>query len=150
VIVRNAKPQDQKAIFKIAMLMTENYPGLKPDKEEINAIIRTAISAGKHFCRVIEHESSVKAVLVCLVSKGWSQRLGGNIVLWYSEVPGGGTELLRNMKSWMSDRRAVLAIGLIPDFDMGDKPINIAKKVGFVKQGSIYTLFNNEVTHGVP
>lgn len=142
MIIRPATLSDKHAIFEIAKTQVARYP-LKLDVEKLNELVIEAISSPRHFTQVIEKEGEIKGVLVGLTSDNlWAQRQNCNISLWVSKVPGGGAKLLRLFRDWVKSRRAIKVAGMSPDLELDPRALSLAERIGFVKHGGSYLLYN--------
>ncbi len=143
-MIRPATLADVQAIFDMAMLETEMYSKLHPDKEKIRKGIIQSISSAKHFCWVGEHDGKVTGVLIGLVSPNlWAQRTNCFIALWKSNVVGDGIKLIRAFKNWMQDRRVIRVAGIVPDTDeISPRAMLLAEYLGFERCGGAHLYFN--------
>jgi hypothetical protein len=141
-VIRSATPADKESIVGLARKQMERYP-LRPDKEKINELVTLAISSARNFAWVVDIGGIVQGVLIGLTSDNlWAQRQNCNIVIWVSEVPGYGDQLLRKFKSWVEDRRAIKVSGMCPDLEVDPRALKLAERIGFKRHGGAYLLYN--------
>lgn len=141
-MIRPATLADRGAILEIALEQATRYP-LRPDLENMKALITDAISSAKHYCYVVEHEGRVSGVLAGLTSNNlWAQRQNCNITLWVSKVPGAGAALLRGFRDWVKSRRAIKVAGMCPDLELDPRALQLAERIGFKRHGGAYLLYN--------
>lgn len=146
-MIRPATLNDVSAILSVSTALAIDYP-LRADKDRMKAVIIEVISSRSHFAMVDVHNGIVRSVLLAMVGDNlWAQRKFANVMLWWSDKPGSGVNLLRRFKKWVVSRRAIRIAGFAPDIDLEERTLAIFEHLGFRKSGGAY-LFVNGVIHG--
>ncbi len=121
------------------------YPRLKFDRDKVVKVATEVISSARHFCWVsVSEHGHVKGAIVGATSENmWAQRQSCHIPLWVSDIPGEGVKLLRELKNWITSRRAVKVAGFAPDTDDIDPRVwKLASMLGFKRYGGAYLFYN--------
>ena len=152
-MLRDMKASDRGVVAGWARkLAAEKYPFLRPDVEKINAVLQEAQLSNRHYARVrVDAQDVAGAVLIGATSEiFWAQRKHCAVVLWYSQLPGAGAELLRDFRQWVLDQRPIRAAGLQIDCEVDPRALKLADRIGFKQRGGAYLLYTREVAHGFP
>jgi hypothetical protein len=143
-MIRRAAPADRAAILAAATALAKaHYPQMKQDFPKMAGVISEAVSSAQHFCWVCEEEGRVRAVLLALTSPNiWAEKRCCTALLWVSDVPGVGMELLREFARWVRGRKGIKVAGFSPDVDVDPRTWALVERVGFRKSGGSYLLYN--------
>jgi hypothetical protein len=143
-MIRPAVLADVNAIIDIAMVQTEMYSMLKPDREKIRKGIVLSISSAKHFCWVSEAAGKVSGALVAVSSDNlWAQRQNCLVALWVASVVGDGRKMLKEFLKWVDSRRIIRVAGFVPDTDEIDsRAWRLIERFGFRRCGGVHLLYN--------
>jgi hypothetical protein len=144
-MIRPATLSDVNTILLIAEREVLKYPRLKPNLQKMRKVLIETISSAKHFCWVSCGElGTPSGVIVAAVSENmWAQRQSCNVVLWIAEIAGDGVRLLRELKNWITSRRAIKVAGFAPDTDDIDPRVwQLASMMGFKRYGGAYLFYN--------
>jgi len=140
--IRPAKLDDRDVVLKLAKEQAKRYP-LKVDEKKMLTLFREGVSSAQDFVWVVEDNGQVGGVLAAFTGENlWAQRRNCNIVLWVSEIPGGGAALLREFRNWVVPRRGTKVAGMSPDLDIDERALHLAERIGFKKHGGAYLLYN--------
>ena len=141
--VRPATLSDFNAILKISLEQCARYEHMRADRDRLKETITTSISAKAHCALVATVDDKVVGALIGLTSGSiWAQKQNCGIVLWASKRPILMRTLLKEFKMWLKPRRAIRVAGMSPDLDCDPKVWSIAQRIGFVKEGGSYLLYN--------
>jgi len=101
------------------------------------------ISSKSHCALVaVKDDEIVGTLLAATTQNMWAQRQACGIALWVCKVPVLMKTLLQEFKVWVKPRRAIKVAGLCPDIDCQDSVWSLAERIGFVKHGGSYLLYN--------
>jgi hypothetical protein len=140
--IRPATMGDMEVVLQLAKEQAKRYP-LKVDQSKMVQLFREGVSSAQNFVWVVEDEGRVGGVIAAFTADNlWAQRRNCNIVLWVSEVPGGGAALLRKFRDWVKPRHGVKVAGMSPDLDIDGRALRLAERIGFKKHGGSYLLYN--------
>lgn len=141
-MIRPATDKDYDALYDVLEKFCALYP-LRPDHERMGSLLTEAIAEGRHFSMVVEQDEELRGALLAYSGRNfWAQRNFCNVVLWYSELPGEGRELLRRFKKWALGRRTSIRVaGFTPDIDVDPRAWLLAERVGFARHGGAYLLY---------
>lgn len=143
MIIRPATLADRDAIFDMAMEQAELYPLLRPNIDNIKALITDAISTARHYCVVARHRGKCEGVLVAFtMNNAWAQRQHCAVMLWVSKYPCAGAAMLRMFRDWVKGRRAIKVAGFAPDVNLDPRVWQLAERIGFERHGGAYLLYN--------
>jgi hypothetical protein len=145
-MIRPATLMDIEAILYIAQREAQvKYPQLKHDMRKMHKVLVEVISSARNFCWVsVSEDGHIKGAIVAATSENmWAQRQSCHIPMWVSSIPGDGVKLLRELKNWITSRRAVKVAGFAPDTDDIDPRVwKLASMLGFKRYGGAYLLYN--------
>jgi hypothetical protein len=113
------------------------YPELIPDIEKIHWLVRSATTEMSHYARTVGAVGEPKAVLIARVNPNlWAMKKHATILLWYSELPGGGATLLREFRDWVKEQGNIVMAGFEADWIAFDeRPFQLAERIGFKRRG---------------
>jgi hypothetical protein len=115
------------------------YPELIADIDKVHWLIRDCVNNSKvHYCRVVGDEGKPEAALFTRVENNlWALKKHCVLLLWYSERPGAGIALLRDLRRWVDENKAqIVAAGFAADWvSLHEGPFKIAERVGFKQRG---------------
>lgn len=121
------------------------YPELIADIEKAHWLVKTCINeSDTHYARVYGEEGQPKAALLTRTQhNSWAIKKSASVMLWYSEVPGMGAQLLRGFREWCDENSSQIVIaGFIGDWvASSDAPFKIAERVGFKQRGGGFFYF---------
>lgn len=115
-MIRPAKPQDVKAIVRMGRkaLDAAGYKGLFVDPDKLLAEAKECVSSARHFSWVSELDGEVVASVVGRVDPFmWFKGQQLSIVQFYTEAPGEGVKLLRQLRKWYIGRAGIRAITFV-------------------------------------
>lgn len=145
MLIRNMLTGDRHVIFERAKALAElMYPALKVDIKKINDELE---AIGRYeYAKVVARRENC-AVEGCLIARTapnlWAQRNHAAIVLWYSDLPGGGVALLRDFRQWVQSSRKIRLAGFAHDSEyMAPEMLKLVERVGFKEHGGSYMLYN--------
>jgi hypothetical protein len=145
-MIRPATLADVEMIVFMAQNETYRlYPRLKFDRDKVRKVAIEVVSSAKHFCWVsLSEHGHIKGAIVAATSENmWAQRQSCHVPMWITTVPGDGVKLLRELKKWITSRRAVKVAGFAPDTDDIDPRVwKLASMLGFKRYGGAYLLYN--------
>lgn len=148
-MIRPATLSDIDAILRITRReAVVKYPRLKFDETKVRKVLIEVISSARHFCWVSCTETNranwaTGAIVGATSENMWAQRQSCHIPMWITDVPGDGVKLLRELKKWITSRRAVKVAGFAPDTDDIDPRVwKLASMLGFKRYGGAYLLYN--------
>jgi hypothetical protein len=151
-MIRQATLADMPAILLLArQLATTYYPRLKWDPSRSASQLRAAISSARHFAQVGEHTSgAIASALIAVVNDGWwHQRCASAVLLWTSSVPGQGSKLLREYRTWCDSRAIIKVSGFSPDCDVDSRVWLLAGRLGYKLYGGAYLRYRGD-DNGTP
>ena len=145
-MIRPATLMDVATVLAIAQREAKvKYPRLKSDVDKMRKVLIEVISSARNFCWVsCDEDGDVAGAIVAATSENmWAQRQSCHIPMWITTVPGDGVKLLRELKKWITSRRAVKVAGFAPDTDNIDPRVwKLASMLGFKRCGGAYLLYN--------
>jgi hypothetical protein len=145
-MIRPATLSDISAILYLAQQDVEGkYPQLKPDANKMRRILTEVISSARHFCWVsCDKAGDVAGAIIGASNENmWAQRQSCHIPMWTSAIPGDGVRLLRELKNWITSRRAIKVAGFSPDTDDIDPRVwKLVERMGFKRYGGAYLFYN--------
>lgn len=145
-MIRPATLADLETVLGIAEAEAAiRYPRLKSDTGKMRKVLIQIISSAKHFCWVsVTRDDAVTGAIVAITNENlWAQRQSSNVIMWVSDIPGDGMKLLRALRGWITDRRAVKVVGFAPDTnDVDPRVWNLAERLGFKRYGGAYLFYN--------
>lgn len=122
--------------IKAETLAASMYPELISDLEKVHKLLQEVTSSEKYYARVIGPEGEPKAALIARSAPNmWAMKKSATILLWYSDVPNGGLELLRDFKRWVREDHQIVMAGITADWNGDMDAVYIAQKVGFKHRG---------------
>lgn len=136
---------DRHAIFaKATVLAARVYPLLKLDIKKVNDELEGY--ARYEYKKVVTGDDDLVAgaLIAHNAPNLWAQRQHAAILLWYSDIPGGGAALLRDFKRYVQSSRRIRVAGFAHDSDeMDPTMLKLAERIGFKKHGGgAYMLYN--------
>lgn len=142
-MIRPATLADVRDILAVAEEQAARYP-LKQDKSKMQSLITQAISSPKDYAWVdVDERGKLRAVIVAFTLENlWAQRKAGHVVLWWSNTPGKGANLLRRFATWVKSRRAIKVAGFSVDLDLPERTYQLMERLGFKRHGGAYLLYN--------
>ncbi len=144
MIIRPASLADVDQLVDMALIWSNDYPHLKPDKDKIRRLVINAISSAKHYASVVVCDDGklAGALVAFTVDNAWAQRQHAFIMFWVSYARGKGALMLRQFRDWVLSRRAIKVAGFAPDIDVDPRVWQLAERIGFKRHGGAYLLYN--------
>lgn len=148
-MMRQATPQDHRALFTFARnAARKSYPRLREDVERMANALREVVSNPHHFAWLATEPTNdgrevVKAALLAVTNdNAWAQRKHSQIVLWQSDIPGVGLQLLLRYRRWIEGQRAIRFAGLAPGVPVDPNVFKIAEAAGFTEASGARIFYN--------
>lgn len=142
--IRAMESRDRHAIFERAReLAGQLYPELKVDVKRLSDELGTWQRLEYAKVVVGEDGEAQGCLLARSAPNSWAQRDHSLILLWYSDLPGGGVALLRDFRRHVRSTRRIRVAGFVHDSEhMDPSMLELARRVGFAKRAGMYVLFN--------
>ena len=136
-MIRPARIFDRRAVLELADEWTALYPYLKPDRDRMSILFRTAVSQpSTHYAAVVQDGDDVTGCIAAMQGQNvWARKNHMAILLWVSKTPGEGARLLRMFKRWTDTRPTVRLAGFHPDIDVDPRALKLAERIGFKRYG---------------
>jgi hypothetical protein len=88
-----------------------------------------------HFMWVAEQDGRVVAsVAACVQPSFWFDKLQCSVLLYYTQVPGAGLPLLRELARWVKSRSAIKVAVLELEPDADPRLVKFLNRLGFARE----------------
>lgn len=134
--IRKAVTGDASSLVDLAVRVAQKaYPEVRVDRSKVRKIVITILSGSQNFCEVVESEEKIVGCVAVHVFDGsWFLKKEAQVLMVYTEIPGTGIEMLRDMMKWYRSRRIVKTLTCCVDFKAG----HIFDRIGLTNSGSLY------------
>jgi hypothetical protein len=125
-------------IAKTQILAATMYPEFIPDIAKIHWLIRAATQEKDgNYSRVVGPKGDPKGAIITRTANNlWAMKKHASVVLWYSELPGGGAALLRGFRDWVKTQPQIVLAGFYADWlSFDERPLLLAERIGFARRG---------------
>jgi hypothetical protein len=114
------------------------YPEFIPDIDKIHWLVRACTNEkDAHYSRVLGKPGEPQAAILTRTENNlWAMKKHTVILLWYSDIPGGGAFLLRGFRDWVKAQKQIVLAGFVHDWvHVDERPLHLAERIGFKRRG---------------
>lgn len=118
-------------------LAASMYPELIADLQKTHLLLREMVGTTKHYARVVGPAGEPQAALIARVQDNtWAMKRSAAMLLWYSDKPGAGLQLLQDFKLWVKEDDRIVLAGMTADWFGETSAVDVAKAMGFKQRGT--------------